>query len=550
MTRFPQTIPIGPKTAYSALAILPLCLLLSIIFLRMQTGPFWQWFNLDPSYPYLFGALKMADFSFGKMIEHPGTPLQMLGAFLIRAFNLTQSSGEMVRNVLSDPEMYLTGISHLTALLSALALFALGVAGYGISRSLLPALVLQTGPFLSKQVIRQAETVTPESLLVFTTLILCFFIVRALRPGSLDNHRFLYALVFGAVIAFGTATKLTFLPMALAPIFLLGTWRSLIVYGASFTLFFILLLVPILPEWGVMFDWVSGLVFTSGFHGTGEAQIIDLSGYPGKIYKLSSRPLFFLPILLSLFFLAKSRMEKKQGRPAPELETRALAGIATAQIAQILVIAKHATAFYMIPAFILIGLSLFLLYRLAGTFYLTTTKSTLRFRHIVAALFGILVIAQTAGLWKMGGKHQAQGERALALDNALFSSCLNIPFTSASDPDYALHFGSYWNRHAFADQLAELKGRENYWMNVSLKHFNIQEDGLRDWHGLRNLREIVDQNHRPCVFMRGTNGEEMRKKLDALLPQKKFNAECSTRNESAFTQGIDCRGLQTGGEQE
>jgi len=451
MIRFPQTITIGPKTAYPALAILPLGLLLSIIFFRMQTGPFWQWFNLDPSYPYLFGALRMADFSFGKMIEHPGTPLQLLGALLIKTSNLTLSSADMIRDVLSDPEKYLTGISHLTALLNALALFSLGVIGYGVTRSLLPALLIQTGPFISKLVIRHAETVTPESLLVFATLVLCCLMVRALRPGSLDNHRLLYAIGFGLVAAFGVATKLTFLPIALAPIFLLGTWRSLMIYGASFTLFFILLLVPILPEWGVMFDWVSGLIFKSGFHGTGEVQPIDLSIYPGKVYKLVSRPLFFLPILLSLFFISKARREKKQGRPAPKLETQALAGIITAQIAQILVIAKHATAFYMIPAFILVGLALFLLYRLAETFYFTTPKSALRFRNIVAVLFGILVIVQTAGLWRMSTKHQALGERALILDKALFSSCLKIPFTSASDPDYALHLGSYWNRFSFAD---------------------------------------------------------------------------------------------------
>ena len=545
MTRFPQTITIGPRTAYLALAILPLCLLFSIIFFRMQSGPFWQWLNLDPSYPYLFGALRMADFSFGKMIEHPGTPLQMLGALLIKVSNLTLPSADMIRDVLSDPEKYLTGISHLTALLNALALFALGIVGYGVSRSILPALLLQSGPFLSTVTIRHAETVAPESLLVFATLVLCCLMVSALRSGSLDNHRLLYAIGFGLVAAFGTATKLTFLPITLAPIFLLWTWRSLGIYAVSFSLFFALFLLPVLPEWGVMFDWVSGLIFSSGFHGTGEAQSIDLSSYPGKVYKLASRPLFFLSILLSLFFLLKAWQGKKQGRPAPKLEIQALAGIVTAQIAQILVIAKHATSFYMIPAFILIGSGFFLLYRLAETFYFTTPKSALRFRKTVTALFGILVIAQTVGLWEMTSNHQAMGKRALALDNALFSNCLKIPFTSASDPDYALHFGSYWNHYSYADQLAELKGRENYWMNVSLEHFNTAEDGPRDWHGLRNLSEILDENHMPCIFMRGVNGDIMRKKLAILLPGEKFNEGCSTLNETVFTQGVDCQGQLT-----
>jgi len=427
MIRFPQTITIGPRTAYLALAILPLCLLFSIIYFRMQSGPFWQWLNLDPSYPYLFGALRMADFSFGKMIEHPGTPLQMLGALLIKVSNLTLPSADMIRNVLSDPEKYLIGISHLTALLNALALFSLGVIGYGVTRSLLPALLLQSGPFLSTVIIRHAETVAPESLLIFATLVLCCLMVSALRPGSLDNHRLLYAIGFSLVAAFGVATKLTFLPIALAPIFLLWTWRSLGVYAISFSLFFALFLLPVLPEWGVMFNWVSGLIFSSGFHGTGEAQLIDLSSYPGKVYKLASRPLFFLSILLSLFFLLKAWQGKKQGRPAPKLEIRALAGIVTAQIAQILIIAKHATSFYMIPAFILIGSGFFLLYRLAGTFYFTTPKSALRFRNIVAVLFGILVIAQTASLWRMSTKHQALGERALATTMLFFQTALKSP---------------------------------------------------------------------------------------------------------------------------
>jgi len=71
--------------------------------------------------------------------------------------------------------------------------------------------------------------------------------------------------------------------------------------------------------------------------------------------------------------------------------------------------------------------------------------------------------------------------------------------------------------------LAELKGRENYWMNVSIEHFNTAEDGLRDWHGSRSLPEIVGNNHKPCIFMKGTNGDEMLKKLETLLPGEKFN---------------------------
>ena len=56
--------------------------------------------------------------------------------------------------VLAAPESHLRLISALFIGLNAAALLALGAAGYAVFGNLLPALILQTGPFLSMVVFK------------------------------------------------------------------------------------------------------------------------------------------------------------------------------------------------------------------------------------------------------------------------------------------------------------------------------------------------------------------------------------------------------------
>jgi len=90
------------------ITVVPLLLLADFISRNQQYEAFWQG-RIAPDYPYLFNSLSLA-YYYGDIghTDHPGTPVQFLGAVIIKLTYWFQNSPEnLIIHILKNPELYL-----------------------------------------------------------------------------------------------------------------------------------------------------------------------------------------------------------------------------------------------------------------------------------------------------------------------------------------------------------------------------------------------------------------------------------------------------------
>ena len=536
---------LGRGGASWALLVLPACFIAAVTVLGTHAGPFWMWYGLDPDYFYLFDALNLVNLTTPGHIAHPGVTVDALGALVLWATHLGAGAEEITQAVLAAPEAHLRLIAALIIGLNAAALLALGAAGYAVLKSLLPALILQMGPFLSMLVLKQGFHVKPEALLIFSTVMLGMVTVLALGPGVLQRRRLVLATAFGVVVGFGVATKVTFAPLWLLPVFVLASWRAVGVYGALSLISFIFFTMPAIGAFEAFIEWMTRVAMASDVHGRGAATVIDFSRYPQSVLNLFSRPVLHVVFLASVVTLAVLWWRGRRGQAAPGPETqvtaRALAGVCAAQFAQILLIAKHPSAIYLLPTLVLAALAAALLYRLLVGLRLDAGPARRLYDRVVAALLALLVVAQAFGVIKtdreFGGLRAAAG----ALDNDRFAACARIYFLHASSPSFAFYLASHVTGQTFAGRLAERMPSNDFWLENWERPETVQ---LRDWKGPRDLVQVLDSYS--CAYVRGSFGERAAAYLTEAAPGVAFDTSCSTGREFVYTLGVDCGGNVTG----
>ena len=549
MMTSPRTGGLDQGGARWALLVLPACFLTATTVVGTHAGPFWMWYSLDPDYFYLLDALNLVNLTTPGHIAHPGVTVDALGALVLWVAHPGAGADAITQAVLAAPESHLRLISALFIGLNAAALLALGAAGYAVFGNLLPALILQTGPFLSMVVFKQGYHVKPEALLIFATLMLCVVTVLALGPGVLQRRRLRLAAAFGVVVGFGVATKVTFVPLWLLPVFLLGSWRAIGVYGALSLISFIAFTIPAIGAFEAFFEWMTRVALASDVHGRGAATVIDFSRYPASVLKLFARPVLHVVFLASVVTLAVLwwRGRRGHGSPGPEIQestqatTRALAGVCAAQLAQVLLIAKQPSAIYMVPSLVLAALAAALLYRLLVDLRLGGGPARRRYDRAISALLALLAVAQVFSVVKMDRELAAMHAAARALDNDRFKACARIYFVHGSSPSFAFYMASHLTGQTFAGRLAERMPPNDFWLENWWRPDTVQ---LRDWKGPRDLGQVLDGY--PCAYVRGTFGTRARAYLARAAPGVAFDSACSTGKEFVYTLGADCAGRVTG----
>lgn len=522
----------------AALLVLPACFLLAVLILRDSAGPFWMWYGIDPDYAYLINALKILNLTPPGHVDHPGTPVQWLGALVLKATSPTASSGHIIETVLADPEAHMHRIALVIAGLNAGILFAAGVVGYAVFRDILPALMVQAAPFVSSQILRHGIALKPEPLLVFSVMALITVTLLALRPGAVEANRQRLAISFGVVLGFGVACKITFAPLFLLPLFLLGQPKAILTFTVAGLIAFLLFTLPALGAYEQFTDWIVRLFLGSQHHGGGAATVIDPGTYPRNIYRLFTRPFFGITFILAVLTLVAAR--RRDHMPGPEL--RALKGVVLAQTVMVLMVAKQLSAHYMIPAYMLTALSGALLYRIVPALGLGGALARRRFGRVFPVLLALIAIAQAFGVARLDRQFRDMRETALSMDNGRFSACARIYGYSASSPSFALYNGNLQSGFPFSGQLKRLRPENDFWLNIFTGDKPTGE--LRDWTGGRDLRQVL--SHYPCAMFRGSRRGALAAFLAAEAPGAVYDTSCSTRHEEVFTMGVDCQGRLTG----
>lgn len=343
-----------------ALLILPLGLYFSVSYLKHFQGPYFYGTNSDPDYVYLLNSLNIARLKLPGHIDHPGTPVQVIGAIVLKLTHIVSGKEKIVDDVLTRPEFYLQVLNTAFLILTIATLTISGWFVWRLSKKIEFALLFQTTPFFTI-VPELLIKVSTEPTLIITCLLFSVLVLRVFLKEDLEEKKNSYLIAFGILSAFGVATKITFFPLILVPIVLLRLWSDRLFFSVVFAISFCILAFPLVFQWEYFRDWLRGLFFGVGVYGSGKQTIIDPASFLQNLLKILSTEFVFdiillgVIILLIAFFFYHPLKEYRKHHP-----TRFKIIFFSAAIFSVylVIISKHYHYRYMIPPIIFSSVTL------------------------------------------------------------------------------------------------------------------------------------------------------------------------------------------------
>lgn len=440
-------------------------------------------------------------------IDHPGTPVQVFGAVVLRTVNLF-SRQDIQTDVLKQPEAYLNAINTGMLILNASLLFIIGLATFMWSGKLAAGLWLQAAPFLSPVILQFGLTrVSPEPMLFFVSSLIVLVVVFTLyRPQAFEKRPYQNILLWALVCGLGVAVKITFAPLVFIPLFIFTGIRKRLIYLGAAGAAFVIFTLPIIRMYPVFFRWVFNLLGHSGKYGGGKAGLPEAGEYFANAGRLfAGNWIFTVAIVLSLIVITVFLVKVEWRRKWIEARWfRLMTGVTAAQILGLLMVSKHSSSHYLLPVFNLTGVLMVLLYHAISRIR-DSQKRVIFKKHMVTALFMILgvsiVLANPVGGILKGAKdlnhlkNQSLKIRAELEEN--YKDHAWIFYYRCSAPEYALKYGSDVSRSYHAKELEKLYvGSHIYFYDIWTKKF-----AGYDYH--RNVPfETIRQRHdNQIVFM-------------------------------------------------
>lgn len=342
---------------YLILLIIPICTAFVAIKVRNVTTPYFL-LNYDPDYAYLFNSLNILNFLSPAYVDHPGTPVQLLGALIIKFIHPFESSIEIMKAVIQAPEKYLLSISNGLIAMNVLALFAAGVIFTQNTNRVELGILVQLSPLLFPITVTSLGRVTPEPLLLCASTLLTCLIGLTLNSNQATNDPKLVK-AFGWISGLGIATKLTFLPIIFLPIALFRSIPTLKLYvlylfGGAFVFTSVFLLYP--KIYYSFLRWIFNLFMGTGIYGQGKRTVIDPQKYLSDLGDVVlAQPMYLIIIVLAIFaYLINCR-----GLHELHKHSLLLLGLIVVHFLALGIVAKHPQSLrYLIPSLGLSGVTL------------------------------------------------------------------------------------------------------------------------------------------------------------------------------------------------
>jgi hypothetical protein len=348
------------------LALLPLLVaILSLLFIK-DLGPYFL-HCFDPAYNYLLNGLNLA---LGEMeighTDHPGTPLQLISALVIRLTFIFMDDKHLMDSVLTYPETYLFNISLFLLILHVIALYILGLFVYKHSNSILVAVFLQLGLPVSLQAFFNVPRVQTESLLgVWCTLFIAVTFVQVFSRENSKQH--LQILLFSILSAFLITTKVSAAGLLVLPLFILPGVLNKLKYITLTTVFTSLILIPVYSKLGHFADFISRMFTHLGSYGQGSEGLLDIKEYLGNIWEILSAEipftLAYVAVLATCIILVFTKVKVPGRDRKPE---KLVIAVFLVMSLQILVVARQYSFHYMLPAYSLAFLGFFAVYKVVS----------------------------------------------------------------------------------------------------------------------------------------------------------------------------------------
>ena len=530
--------------------ILPIIFFLVAIWARQMHGPYWLNTNLDPTYGYLLSSLNILNNISPTHIDHPGTTVQFLGALIFRFMHLGSQVEEIIENVLRDPEYYLRVVNSVIILIHALLILIIGLFARSIFKNSITPTILQLSPFFSHLIIRHGSHFKPEALLITASLLTILLTLYVLKSGKVSKNSNKIIFCYGAIGSFGVATKVTFLPLLVLPIFLFTRKIDFFFYGLVIFLSFLFFTMPISDVYDRFFEYMEILFWGSDYYGSGFKTVINLSTYSGNIYELLSRPMLIIPITLSLFTLYKfnflfSTLKRNLSSHNKDIYLRVLKGVVLGQLLSILLIAKHPSSLYLIPVLMLSSIAIVINFQLWFQFGDNFLREKIIKTTVGLICFGIML--QIASIYQNVRDYYSYHQETTKISESEFNQCARIYFQWASSQSFALYWGNNLAGQTFNKELKEIIPKNDFWFSVH----EVRKDEVRDFllrlakPGLRNMGGPIDDmsilKGYPCLYFRGTDKGQFYKFLPQLLVDKNMNSTCSRLQEHILTDLKTCK---------
>jgi hypothetical protein len=283
--------------------IFPLATLLLGFALYRQMAPIYSnmaGFDQDPAYVYLLSGLGLLEGYMPSHVDHPGTPLQVLVAFVIAlkwvimtAFGFEKEL--LVASVMRAPEAYIQATSMGLLTITCMAQFYIGIRILKYTRNLALAIFAQTTPIGFAVVVPNIVYLSPEALLFATSLVFMGVAAPLLfqRQALSDDNLNKIKIQLGLVCGFGIAVKLTFIPL-LGVLLLLGSTRRVLGSLKFVAVALAICLLPIAGRIPFLVKWSYSLITQSGLHSSagGFSEILAAAGKNVNVF-LHSYPLYY-----------------------------------------------------------------------------------------------------------------------------------------------------------------------------------------------------------------------------------------------------------------
>lgn len=441
----------GSTYPHLGLAVVPaLILLLSVGFMSLGGG-----YNGDPSYGPFFSALSILHLQRPGYLDHPGTPLQILGAVVMAVAWLLRAPftgfASPTHDILTHSELYQYVINTIIALLIVASNYYLGRKLHAATQSLLVAVVGQMSVLMATPYMPTLPQVVPETLMIATST----FLMAALVPAAFNSRGFVqtgrYGAFVGAIFGVCLATKITCGPLICMALLIRNRRTFAYAVGAT-AVAFVVSTSPALSLYPGMIKYFYAILTHEGHAGHGNAGVMP----PLSDVMSNLRALFgagaglYLTFIVSWSLFALHRVTGKTGQSLARLY---LAAGLTVGV-QIVLVAAHPNQRYMQPAYAVTAL----VYPAIIYQALQATRP-LRLGFISAGLAGLVALqafaAQITHEWLIEKIAISKDNRALVA-KATASGCTIVPFYNAPYTKYKLTFGDGTARYAHAGALMKL----------------------------------------------------------------------------------------------
>jgi len=561
-----------PRHAFFLALPVPLLVLALAAWLGSARGSFYLGSNSDPDYVYLLNSLGLLQGHSPNHTDHPGTPVQAVGALVAAITYAVSGSGGLVEDVLARPEHYLGVLNAVFAAACALTFLVVGLATYSLIRGVLPStspqllfpaammVLMQLMPLLAVSDMLALTVVRPEPWLMCLSMALGVVLLGLLaEPARMESAK--TGKWLGVIVGVGVAAKVTFLPLALIPLVVLrGRWpRVAFVMWTVLALF--ISLIPILPRARQVARWFVHLAFRKGAYGSGDPGLIETSSIlPGLKLLAPAEPVFLATLalcwLVLLVLWIKWRVACHRGasfqpdrgadagrRQAQQSRTDSwhkaglsvLLALCIAGLAQFLFAAKRPVPHYMLPAFSLMGAQVVVVLCLLGRAALDRARNeaapvSARGKLFLLS-FSVLVLcaAVFAGreAWRQHERMARQRDVLLALERESAEAVRRgrtVCYYRCSSPVYALNFGNEFCGRFFAEALAK--------NHPDALFYDAWKRDFNSFHGLVSREEILKRLASGPLFLWGSAWETY--PPEARPPELNFQARSAAGQEVLY----------------